>query len=252
MIGPVGMISARVGVRVVSHEADTRGMYAGRVTRRTRDARWARGLAVAAVTAPGVLAAQLVTAHAAPSPRAVVVVSAVVALVACAVPTRSAHGTALLAALAQLAGHAVLAVTAPARQAGSGCLSVVGRGADLGVRYALAHDSSCPPGTLPAGPALAAVVGALVAAAVVLVGHAALATLTGALIAAAAAGLDVVRRLSAAVLPALAALAGLAGVRAVPETPPALPLPEPPVLRDRWHPGGLLLRGPPVPLPAPA
>jgi hypothetical protein len=224
-------------------------MYSGLVARTTPDSRWARGLAVAAVTAPGVLIAQLLTAHAAASLRALVVVSAVVALVACAVPARTAHGTAVLAAMAQLAGHAVLGVTAPAQHAGSGCLSVVGRGADLGVRYALAHDSACPPGTLPTGPALAAVAAALVAATVVLLGHAVLAMLTGALVAAAAAGLDVVRRLSAAVLPVLA---DLVGVRTAPAMLPAPPLPEPPVLRSRWRPGSLLRRGPPVRLPAPA
>jgi hypothetical protein len=225
-------------------------MYADPVAGATRDARWARGAAVAAVTAPGVLTAQLLTAHAAASPTATLVVSAVVALVACALPPRTPHATAALAALAQLAGHAVLAVmTATGQQARSGCLSVVGRGADLGVRYALVHDPSCPPGTLRAGPALAAVVAALAAAALVLLGHAVLAGLTGVLVAAAAAGLDVVRRLAAAVLPVPGALVG---VRAVPATIRAPQLPEPPVLTARWQPGTALRRGPPVRQPVPS
>jgi hypothetical protein len=223
-------------------------MYAEQVAGTMRTARWARGVAVAAVTAPGVLTAQLLIAHTAASLRAVIVVSAVVALVACAVPTRTAHGAAAMAALAQLAGHAALAASAPAQQARSGCLSVVGRGADLGVRYALSHDVACPPGALPAGPALTAVVAAVAAATIVLLGHALLATITGVLVAMTAAGLDVVRRLAEAVLPTFAELAG---VLAVPARVPA-PLPEPPVLRDRWQSDGVLRRGPPVPLPASA
>jgi hypothetical protein len=215
----------------------------------TRFARWARGVAVAAVTAPGVLTAQLLITHAVPSLRSVLVVSVVVALVACAVPTRTVAGTATLAAAAQLTGHAVLAVTTPAQQASSGCLSVVGRGADLSVQYALAHGSACPPGTLPAGPALTAVLAAVAAAVVVLLGHAALAALTGVLIAAAAGGLDVVRRLAATVLPPLP---GLVGVRLVPMTLAAAPLPEPPVLTASWQPASALLRGPPAPVLAPA
>jgi hypothetical protein len=101
---------------------------------------------------------------------------------------------------------------------------------------------------VPAGPALAAVIAAVAAAAVVLLGHAVLATLTGVLVAVTAAGLDVVRRLAAAALPMVAELAG---VLTVPAKVPA-PLPEPPALRERWQPGDALRRGPPVGRPAPA
>ena len=225
-------------------------MYAGPVTpTATSRARWARGLAVAAVTAPVVIAAQLLTVGAAPSLRASLLVSLVVALVACAAPARTARGVAGVAGVAQLAGHAVLTVTASAQQAPSGCLSVVGRGADLGVRFALVHDSACPPGALAAGPALTAVVAAVVAATVVLLGHALLAALTGVLVAVAAAGLDAVRRLADAVLPELAVLAG---VRVVPVSPPAPASPEPPTLTDRWRPCTTLRRGPPAAPPATA
>src|SRR3954452_19302109 len=98
-------------------------MYAGRVTTTGGDARWARGLAVALVTAPGVLLAQLVVTGGVPALRAAVVVCVVVTAVAVAVPSRSALGTAAVAAVAQLAGHVVLAFAAPSAQARGGCLS---------------------------------------------------------------------------------------------------------------------------------
>jgi hypothetical protein len=151
-------------------------------------------------------------------------------------------GTAGVAAAAQLAGHLVLALAAPQAESRRGCLSVVGRGADLGARYALVHADACPPGTLSAGPALTAVVAAVAAAALVLLGHALLAALTGVLVAALAAGLELVRRLAEAVLPASALLRG---VRVVAAGRPAPPLPEPVALVDRWQPGRLPRRGPP-------
>ena len=155
--------------------------------------------------------------------------AAVTALVtcalACAVPTRTVAGTAGVAAVAQLAGHLVLALAAPQTLTRQGCLSVVGHGADLGVRYALVHGDACPPGALSAGPALTAVVAAVAAAALVLLGHAVLATLTGVLVAALAAGLELIRRLADAVLPALALLH--AARRGAGRTAAAPPLPEP-------------------------
>ncbi|HVN10670.1 MAG TPA: hypothetical protein VMT69_01160 [Kineosporiaceae bacterium] len=210
-------------------------------------AHWARGLAVAAVTVPGVIAAQLVTAGTVPSLHASLVVAVAVAVVACAVPTRTAPATAGVAALAQLAGHAALAVTAPGGQARTGCLSVVGRGAGLGVRYALVRDAACPPGSLAAAPALTAVVAALAVAALVLLGHALLAALTGLLVAVAVAGVDAARRFADAVLPRWATPAG---VRLVPAGRPALQRPEPPALTPRWRPVTALRRGPPVTPPA--
>ncbi len=218
-------------------------MYPGRVTATTRgNARWARGLAVALVTAPGVLLAQFVVTDTLPSWRAALIVCAIVAAVACAVPTRGALGTAAVAAAAQLAGHVALALTAPQSDARQGCLSVVGRGADLGVRYALVHGDACPPGALSAAPALAAVVSAVAGALVVLLGHALLAGLTGVLVATLTAGVELVRRLADAVRPVLTLLVG---VRLVPPASPAPPLAEPPVLTDRWHPDRAFRRGPP-------
>ena len=184
-------------------------MYAGPVTTTGGDARWARGLAVAVVTAPGVLLAQLLVTGNPPALRSALVVAAVVLLVAGVAPARTVPGTAALAAVAQLAGHLVLALTGPHAQTQTqtqGCLSVVGHGADLGVRYALVHADACPPGTLNAGPALTAVAAAVAAAALVLLGSALLAALTGVLVAALAAGLELVRELADAVLPAAALL----------------------------------------------
>src|SRR3954451_21851793 len=99
-------------------------MYAGPVMTTGRDACCARGLAVALVTVPGVLLAQLLVTGNTPTLRSAVVVAAVVAVVACAVPTRTVTGTAGVAAVAQLAGHLVLALAAPQAQARQGCLSV--------------------------------------------------------------------------------------------------------------------------------
>jgi hypothetical protein len=226
-------------------------MYAGFVTTTGGDVRWARGLAVALVTVPGVLLAQLLVTGTVPTLRSAVVVAAVtsvvVATVTCAVPTRTIAGTAGLAAVAQLAGHLVLALAAPQAHARQGCLSVVGHGADLGVRYALVHGDACPPGTLSAAPALTAVAAAVAGAALVLLGSALLAALTGVLVAALAAGLELVRRLVDAVLPALALLLG---VQVVPTRRPTPPLPRPPALTGLWQPGRLARRGPPLVLAA--
>lgn len=208
-----------------------------------RDPRWARGLAVALVTAPGVLLAQLVVSGTVPGPGPAAVVCVVVAAVACIVPTRTAPGTAVVAAGAQLAGHVVLALGAPQPQARGGCLSVVGHGADLGVRYALVRQDACPPGSVAAAPALTAVVAAVAAAALVLLAAALLAAVTGVLVAALAAGIELVRRLAGAVLPALALLLGVRPVATPREAPP---LPEPLLPTDRWTPGRVLRRGPPV------
>jgi hypothetical protein len=226
-------------------------MYAGRVTTTGGDARWARGLAVALVTVPGVLLAQLLVTGSPPTSRSAVVVAAVTSVVACAlacaVPTRTARGTAGLAAFAQLAGYLVLALGAPQAQTRQGCLSVVGHGADLGVRYALVHADACPPGALNAGPALSAVVAGVAAAALVLLGNALLAALTGLLVAALAVGLEFARRLADAVLPPPALLRG---VRVVPTGRPLPPLPRPLPLIGRRQPGRLPRRGPPLVLAA--
>ena len=238
------MISGEGGGAARWDGSGSAGLYPGRVTATTPStARWARGLAVALVTVPGVLLAQLVVTGTAPGAASTAVVCAVVAAVACAVPTRTVPGTAALAAAAQLAGHVVLALAAPQPQAREGCLSVVGRGAGLGVRYAVVRDAGCPPGSLDTSPALTAVLAAVAAAAVVLVAHALLATLTGVLVAGFATGVDLVRRLAAAVLPVLAVLLG---VSRPPRTTTLPPLPEPLSLTDRWQPGHAPVRGPPA------
>jgi hypothetical protein len=221
-------------------------MYAEPVTTGA-DGPWARGLAVALATVPGVLLAQLLVTGNPPALRSAVVAAAVTCVLACTVLTRTARGTAGLAAFAQLAGYLVLALAAPQAQTRQGCLSVVGHGADLGVRYALVHADACPPGALNAGPALTAVVSAVAGAALVLLGNAMLAALTGVLVAALAAGLALVRRLADAVLPPPALLRG---VRVVPTGRPLPPLPQPLPLTGRRQPGRLPRRGPPLVLAA--
>jgi hypothetical protein len=230
-------------VKVVWRPVDSWGMYAGRVRTTGSEARWARGLAVAVLTAPGVLLAQLAVSGVLPSWRSALVVWAAVAVVACAVRTRTAAGTAAVAAVAQVVGHAVVALTVPHAASQQGCLAVVGRGADLGVRYALVRGDACPPGSAATAPALAAVLSAVAAAVVVLLGHALLAALTGVLVAALAAGTDLAARLADAVLPALALLLG---VRPAPAGSPVPPLPEPPALIDRHRSRGPRRRGPPA------
>ena len=218
-------------------------MYAEWVTPSRGNARWASALGVALVTVPGVLVAHLLVTGVVPTLGSALVVCAVVVAVVRAIPTRTAGGTALLAAGAQLAGHGVLAVTAPQAQARQGCLSVVGHGADLGVRYALVRRDACPPGSLAAGPSLTAVVSALAAAALVLLAQAMLATLTGVLASALAAGVEVVRRFADAVQPRLALLRDL---RVLPAGRPTPPLPSPLPLNDCRQPGFVLRRGPPL------
>ncbi len=204
--------------------------------------RWARGSAIALLTAPGVLVAHLLTTGAVPAAVPALVVGVVVTLVACLLPAGGAGSTAAVAGLAQLAGHGVLALTA--REApGGGCLSVVGNGAETGVRFALAQRAgACPPGAVPAGPGLTAVVAAVTAAFVVLLGHAVLAALTGALVAAAATGLAVAGRLAAAVRPLLLLLAGAPRTGDVRRLPAPAPVP----LTMLWRPGPRLDRGPPA------
>jgi hypothetical protein len=211
------------------------------------EARWARGIAVALLTAPGVVAAHALTTGGPPGLLPVAVVCAVVALVACLLPSGGAGSTAAVAALAQLAGHTVLALAAPGAAPRGGCLSVVGTGAEAGVRYALADTSGrCPPGALPPTPGLTAAVAAVAAALVVLLGHALLAALTAAIVVAAATGLAVATRLAGAVRPLLLLLAGLPRTGAV--RPLRTPAPAP--LAPLWRPGAHLERGPPAALRA--
>ena len=222
-------------------------MYAAAVEPRPAEVpRWARGCAVALVTAPGVLLAHLLTAGSAPSVPAVLLVAAVVALVSCAVPAGGPRSTAVVAAAAQLAGHAALALAVPRDAAGGGCLSVVGRGADALVN----PSAACPPGAAvpPGGPAvLAAVVAAAGAAALVLAGSGLLAAVRAALVVALAAGAAAVRALVAAVVPVLVGADLLRlPVRRVP--PPPAPAPVP--LRSLWRPGTPARRGPPPALAA--
>ena len=219
-------------------------MYAGDVEPTTAGApRWARGSAVALVTAPGVLLAHLATSGSLPSPVAALLVCTVVAVVAGVLPAGGAGTTAVVAAVAQLGGHAVLAVAVPSDADGTGCLSVVGRGAD-----ALVHPAStCPPGTVPVSvgiiAALAAVLAAAGAAALVLAGSGVLAVVAAGVVVALAAGATAVRALLRAVVPVLLDAAALR----LPVRPTvAAPRPAPAPLRSVWSPGTPARRGPPA------
>lgn len=205
--------------------------------------RWARGCAVALVTAPGVLLAHLATSGSIPSPVAALLVCTVVAVVAGVLPGSGALTTAVVAAAAQLAGHAALAIAVPSDADGTGCLSVVGRGAD-----ALVHPASaCPPGTMPVSlgfaAALTAVLAAAGAAVLVLAGSGVLAVVAAGVVVALATGAAAVRSLLRAVVPVLVDAAALR-LPVRPDVPAPRPAPAP--LRSVWQPGTPARRGPPA------
>ncbi len=148
------------------------------VTRRV-DARLGRALAIAALTLPVMVFAHLSTAAHLPSPSALIAAAALVVGLVCLVggPGRDGEprsGRLLIAvALAQIGGQAAFSASA-----GGGCLPVVGRGAELGVRFALLrHDSACPQGTLAMTEAAATSASLAYAAALVLLVHVAAAGL---------------------------------------------------------------------------
>jgi hypothetical protein len=203
---------------------------------------------VALLTAPAVLVAHVLTTRTPPSAPASLLVVAVVAVLAAAMPARAPTATAGVAALAQLAGHGVLALTRPSGDAPGGCLSVVGRGADLGIRYGLLRPSgACPPGTVQATPALVAVVAAVAAGLAVLAGQALVAALAALLVTSVARAARRVRSLAASVLPLLLLLdRAPVPVHGAPACPPPAPVP---TVR-RWWPGTPTRRGPPAPVVA--
>lgn len=209
-----------------------------------RPVRLAHAVAVAAVTVPAVALAHLLTSGSAPGPAPLALVTVAVALAAALLPGGGRLRTAVVVVLAQLAGHAVLAAVAgPA--GGSGCLSVMGRGAQVGLRLAiLREDGACPPGALALTPGAAATLTALAAGASVLALQALVGVLASALLVAGRRAWDVTRAL----------LDGLAAVLAL-LVAPAAPVPvrvrttrqwdDPPVLRHRWDAGVDARRGPP-------
>jgi hypothetical protein len=220
----------------------------------TTHERAAQAVAVTAVTAPGVLFAHLVTTGV---PAAVWATLAAILAITAVGASRPAGGgprLALLAGAGQLAGHIVLALAVPTASGQPACLPAVGRGASLGLEYAvLRADGTCPAGTLPAGPTASATVAAIGVAVAVLAGNSFIACLGGILLRATAEVSGAARLVTgtiAAVLRGLAASlrALLRGVRL-----PArrLPLPDrrpvtvavPP---SQWRPGAALLRGPPT------
>ncbi len=222
--------------------ADDLDMYAAAVEPTPAEVpRWARGAAIALVTAPGVLLAQLVTSSNAPSVGACLLAAAAVAAVACLLPSGGGRFTAAVAAAAQLAGHLVLAVAVPSDAGGEGCLAVVGRGAGALVN----PSAACPPGAASPGwwAVGAAVLTAAGAAVLVLAGSGALAALAAGLVAGVVAAAVAVRELLAGVRVALVDGAVLrVPVLAVLRTPAPAPAP----LRSVWLPGTPARRGPPA------
>jgi hypothetical protein len=208
--------------------------------------RAARALAVCLLAVPVMLVAHLITARAVPPPSVAGLVAVVVFAVTAATGTRRRGRLALTVGLAQAAGHGMLAVLHPAAGPASlgGCLPMVGRGAELGLRFALLrHDATCPQGTLAAGPTTAVTAGALLTATLILVGHGLVAVLTALLVTTGHAALEGLRSVAALVGPPLRTEAGVPV--AAPRTVAASPGSGRP-LRPRWRPCPALRRGPPV------
>ncbi len=213
--------------------------------------RAARAAAVTLLALPAMLLAHLVTTRTVPQGGVIVLVALAVFLVTAGTGTRSRWRLSLVVGLAQVAGHALLAALHPAiagsGAAGSGgCLPMVGRGAELGLRFALLrHDAACPQGTVSAGPTATAALAGLLAALLILSAHSLVAVL--------AAALAITTQLAVDALRAWAAL-----VSSHP-TPVRVPVGAPRKLiaeagarrpvRPRWTPRPALRRGPPAALP---
>lgn len=205
--------------------------------------RAARAIAVALITVPAMLAAHLATAGDFPPPHLVAGVTAIVAVVAAAVTSQRRWMLAVGVGLAQAAGHVVLAILTPSADsvAGRGCLSAVGRGAEIGLRLALLrHDATCPSGALTAGPATVATVATVLAAVLVLVGHAAIALLASALVVA----VHTVVRVAAAVAGLRLTCSAPRPLVHAPRRLAASPAAERPA-GPLWRPRPTALRGPP-------
>jgi hypothetical protein len=167
--------------------------------------RSARAVVVAATVTPAVLLAHLLTRGATPGPLGLAAVVLLVGLVAFAAPLTGAVRLAAAVVVAQVAGHAALAALTPGGT-GAGCLPAVGRGAEAGLHLALLRaDAACSDGTLAAGPAATALLGAAVTAAALVAGQVLLAALTAALVTAGETAAHRAAGLVRAVLPALPA-----------------------------------------------
>jgi hypothetical protein len=213
----------------------------------------AQAVAVAAVGVPAALIAHLLVTGSPAGATAGLAVTLAVLVVAAALPARTAAGLALVTAVTQLAAQTVLAVlpgTAP--DGAPACIPAVGRAATLGVRLAVVHtDGACPSGTLAVADLAAAALAALGVAAAILAGNAALALLTGLLLGRALLAGEVLAALAGVLLQVLARTAALLGwappvppgAVAVRRPPRATRLPAP----NRWRPGAVARRGPPLP-----
>lgn len=224
--------------------SDTRGSvpFSGAPS---RAARMSRAATATLFAVPMMLLAHLVTAHAAPRPSVAVLVAGTVFGLTAATGTRSRWRLAAVVGLAQFAGHAVLAVLHPAAGPASagGCLPMVGRGAELGLRLALLRqDSSCPPGSVSAGPATTAALAGLLTAGLILLTHSVLAVVTALLVTAGELAVRTVR--ACAVLTVPRAVPARVPVTAAPPLPPPAARHRP--IRTRFVPAPSRRRGPPA------
>lgn len=206
-----------------------------------------RAAVVAALVAPWVVLAHLLTRGEAPGAAGLLAVTGLVGLAALLAPAVGTARLTLAVVVAQTAGHGALAALTPGT--GGGCLPAVGRGAEAGLHLALLRpDASCPTG-LTAGPTLTALLGSVLTAVALVAGQVLVAALSARAAEAAGTAARALRALLAAVLPALPA--------AVPAVPPAAPAavrgegaahPRPAAAA----PQPLTRRGPPRALPAAA
>lgn len=206
--------------------------------------------AVAAVGVPGVLLTHLLTTGAPATVPAAVGVALAVLLAGASRLVGGAPALAALTGFGQLAGHTVLALYSPATSGPPACIPAVGRGASLGLQFAvLRADAACPVGTLAPGPTASVALTAVGIAVAILAGNALIAVLGGLLLRAAVRATvvtelitEVLARLPAAIRALL--LGVRAPVRPMPRSLPArcaaVPVPGP-----QWRPGTVLLRGPP-------
>jgi hypothetical protein len=172
--------------------------------------RLARALVVAALVTPAVVAAHLLTRGGLPGATGLAAVAALAGLVTLLVPAQGRFRLAAVVVTAQVAGHTVLALTTPGGT-GAGCLPAVGRGAQAGLHLAMLRaDAVCTPGTAAAGPALTALLGAVLTGLAVVCGHVALGALAARLVTAGEALAGTVADLVSAVVPVLPARVALA------------------------------------------
>lgn len=150
------------------------------------------------------LLAHLLTTHAVPSPAAVALVTGTALLITTALTGDTRWRLGLSAGAAQLAGHALLALAQPPNDPASslGCLSLVGRGVEIGLRLAIVGEQpSCLRGTVVALPTTTAALAAVLASALIVIGHGLIAVLSAHLVALAHVAVDTLRSFAGLIRP---------------------------------------------------